>query len=214
MSGSPGRSTFTEPEVKNLLRRLELPVPAGITITKGGTLPQSIGLKYPLVAKVISRKIISKTEAGGVTIGITSGDELKRTIARLEAIEQAEGVFVEEMAPEGVEVIVGGIIDPHFGPVVMFGSGGISAELYRDVIFGLAPISYEDALKLIDRVRVAPILKGYRGRPPVSSTSLVEIIISVSELIATGLFRELDLNPVALYHDRALILDAKLSLPE
>lgn len=115
------------------------------------------------------------------------------------------------MAPQGTEVIVGGVIDPQFGPVVMFGLGGVMVELFRDVSFGLAPLAPDEAGKLIGRVKGVRLLEDYRERSPGDIKSFQDIVVSVSELIATGLFREIDLNPVAVYHVGALILDAKIS---
>ena len=126
------------------------------------------------------------------------------------ALESAEGVLVEEMAPPGVEVIVGGVLDEQFGPVVMFGSGGVLVELFKDVAFALAPATREDAHWLIRQVRGYRLLKGYRGSPAVDIDSLLEVIVKVSEAISSGLLKEMDLNPVSLYPEGAMALDAKM----
>ena len=142
---------------------------------------------------------------------INNETELHRALQELARIEQSEGVLVEEMAPEGVEVIVGGIVDKQFGPVVMFGLGGIFVELFKDVSFGLAPLSGEEALRLVREVKGYRLLEGFRGRPPADIDALSTVIVKVSELMATGLLEEMDLNPVAVYSKGAMVLDAKMS---
>ncbi|MCK7485631.1 MAG: acetate--CoA ligase family protein [Bacillus subtilis] len=138
------RTVFLEHEVKDLLGRLGLTVPKGVFIGKGQTLTPP-PLSYPLVAKVSSSHIVSKSDVGGVRTGISGPDELRKAVADLIAIKDAEGVIVEETAPPGTEVIVGGIVDSQFGPVVMFGLGGVFVELYRDVAFALAPLTDAEA---------------------------------------------------------------------
>lgn len=214
-----GRKTFLEHEVKGLLRGMGVPVPQGVFLSKdeiaaGPDLAKSSvpALSYPLVAKVSSATITSKTDVQGVRVGLADAAQVKRALQELAAIEHAEGVLLEEMAPQGIEVIVGGIIDKQFGPVVMFGIGGIFVELFKDVSFGLAPMSEEDALILVKQVKGHVLLSGFRGRPPVDIEMLSTIIVRVSELMATGLIEEIDLNPVCLYPKGAIVLDAKMSI--
>ena len=206
-----GKITFLEHEVKGLLKNLGLPVPTGIFVKKEDVSPVH-RLPYPLVAKISSGKITSKSDVQGVRINIKNDDELKRALQDLGKIAYAEGILIETMAPQGIEVIVGGIFDTQFGPVIMFGLGGILVELFKDVTFGLAPLTKEDALRLIKQVKGYRLLEGYRGRPPVDFDALLHIIVSVSELVAALPIEEIDLNPVALYPEGAMILDAKLSL--
>jgi acetyl-CoA synthetase (ADP-forming) len=132
-------------------------------------------------------------------------------VTELSVIEHAEGVLVEEMAPPGFEVIVGGTIDVTFGPIVMFGLGGLFVELFRDVSFALAPVDREQAMWLISETKGEKILKGFRGKPPLDMNAIADIIVTVSEVMATGLIRTIDLNPVTLYPSGALVLDAKMS---
>lgn len=205
-----GEASFLEHEVKGLLRELGVPVPAGVFVPVGGALPSPLPLSFPLVAKVSGRNIAGKSDVGGVRLGIADLKELERAVAELSAIDSAEGVLVEEQAPPGLEVIVGGTIDPQFGPVVMFGLGGVMVELFRDVAFALAPLGVEDARRLIDATKGARLLHGYRGKPPVDMDALCSIVVSVSELIGSGLLEEIDLNPLVLRPDGAMALDAKM----
>lgn len=204
------RTAFLEHEVKGLLKEIGFSIPKERYLHIGEAIPSSIGLKYPLVAKVSSLKIASKSNVGGVWTGIANEDELRKAFHALSEINGAEGVLVEEMAPEGVEVIVGGVVDSQFGPVVMFGLGGIFVELFKDVAFGLAPLTSEDALRLCQRIKGFRLLEGYRGRPPADIETLVNIMVSVSDIMATGLVSEIDLNPVTLYPKGSMILDAKM----
>jgi acetyl-CoA synthetase (ADP-forming) len=206
-----GKTVLLEHEVKGLLKTIGLPVPSGVFVRKKdiSSLPK---VSYPVVAKVSSGKIPSKSDVRGIRMNIKNDDELQKAFDELGQIEYAEGILVETMAPQGIEVIVGGIVDTQFGPVVMFGLGGIFVELFKDVAFGLAPITKEDALRMIKQVKGYRVIEGYRGRPPADIKALLHIIVSVSELMAAGPIEEIDLNPVTLYPDSAMILDAKLSL--
>ncbi|HXX79928.1 MAG TPA: acetate--CoA ligase family protein [Thermodesulfovibrionales bacterium] len=211
MNKNRGKGTFLEREAKGLFKEMGLAVPKGSFIARGEVIQPLTDLAFPLVAKVSSSKITSKSDVGGVKVGIKDKVELSRAIHELMLIENAEGVLVEEMAPQGVEVIVGGVIDNQFGPVVMFGLGGVFVELFRDVAFGLAPLLPGDALWLIQQTKGHRLLDGYRGKPPLDITALIRIISVVSEIMATRVVKEIDLNPVALYPKGSLILDAKMA---
>lgn len=210
------KRTFLEHEVKGLLKNIGLSVPGGTFIPKETPLSALSGqlsaLSYPLVAKVSSSKITSKTDVKGIRLGIKNEDELKNAVNELSGIENAEGVLVEEMAPEGLEVIVGGIIDKQFGPVVMFGLGGVFVELYKDVAFALAPMEEKDALWLIQQIKGYKLIEGFRGKPAVDKDALIKVILAVSEIISSGNVEEIDLNPVSLYPKGAIVLDAKMSV--
>ena len=187
-------------------------VPKGIFIRSGEAIAEIPGLTFPLVAKVSSEKISSKSDLHGVRTGLRDFGELKIAVEELSRIENARGVLIEEMALSGTEVIVGGVIDSQFGPVMMFGLGGVFVELYRDVSFCLAPLSNEDAYWMIKEIKGRRLLENYRGSAPVDKEALVEILIGTSEIMATGLVEELDLNPVTLYAQGAMVLDAKMKL--
>ena len=211
MTKNRGRVTFLEHEVKGLFEEMGFAVPKGRCFARGEVILPLTDLNFPLVAKVSSSKIPSKSDVGGVKTGIKDNDELSRAVQELTLIEGAEGILVEEMAPQGVEVIVGGVMDNQFGPVVMFGLGGIFVELFKDVAFGLAPLTHRDALWLVQQTKGHRLLKEYRGRPPLDIATLIQTIVAVSEIMATGMIKEIDLNPVALYPGGSLILDAKMA---
>ncbi len=207
-----GKKTFLEHDLKGFLKEMGFSVPQGIFFRIGEALPQNPGLKYPLVAKVSSGKISAKSELHGVKTGLRDERELWNAVKELMRIEMAEGVLVEEMAPPGVEVIVGGVLDRQFGPVMMFGLGGVFAEIFKDISFGLAPLSADDADWMIKEIKARRLLEGYRGVPPVDKDALREVLIGVSEIMASGSVEEIDLNPVALYREGAMVLDAKMKL--
>ncbi|TAL26982.1 MAG: acyl-CoA synthetase [Nitrospirae bacterium] len=213
---SKGQKTFLEHEVKGLLKDMGLSVPAGVFLPKNTQLSalssQLSALAYPLVVKVSSSKITSKTDVKGIRLRIGNENELKDAIAELLMIKDAEGVLAEEMAPDGLEVIIGGIIDKQFGPVVMFGLGGVFVELYKDVAFALAPMKEKDALWLIEQIKGYKLIEGYRGKPAVDKDALIKALLAVSEIIASGDVEEIDLNPVSLYPHGAMVLDAKMEL--
>jgi len=206
------RTTLLEHEAKDILRETGFSVPKGKFIRMGETLPQELGMKYPLAAKVSSEKITSKSDLHGVRIGLQDGPELRHAVGELMRIENAEGVLVEEMAAHGVEVIIGGVIDRQFGPVMMFGLGGMFTELFRDVSFGLAPLSKDDAYWMVSGIKGQRLLEGFRGSPAVDKEALADVLVTASEVMATGYVEEIDLNPVSLYADGAIVLDAKMKL--
>jgi acetyl-CoA synthetase (ADP-forming) len=210
------RKAFLEHEVKGLFKTMGFSVPDGVFIPKDTHLSafslQLSALSYPLAAKVSSSKIISKSDVKGIRLSIKNEDELNNVVSELMQIEHAEGVLIEEMAPQGLEAIVGGVVDGQFGPVIMFGLGGVFVELFRDVAFCLAPAKKDDALWLINQIKGCKLLKGYRGSPPVDIEALTNIIIAVSEIIAANSVKEIDLNPVALYPKGVMILDAKMEI--
>ncbi|BCB95792.1 acetyl-CoA synthetase [Dissulfurispira thermophila] len=210
------KKAFLEYEVKGLFKTMGFSVPDGVFIPKDTHLSafslQLSALSYPLVAKVSSQKITSKSDVRGIRLGIRNEDELNNAISELMHIENAEGVLVEEMASHGLEVIIGGVIDEQFGPIVMFGLGGVFVEVFKDIAFGLAPLKKDEALWLIRQIKGYRLLEGYRGDLPVDFDALINIIVSVSEMMATNLIKEIDLNPVALYPKGAMILDAKMKI--
>jgi len=211
LAARPGRRTFLEHEVKAMLRRLGLASPRALFLPTGAHLPERLGLSYPLVVKVVAEKLAAKSAAGGVRVGIADRLELAAAVAAMAEIDRAAGVLVDEQAAPGLEVIVGGVVDPQFGPLVMFGLGGIFVESLHDVCFALAPLDREGALRLIGRSRSAELLAGFRGGPALDREALAAVVVTVSELIGSGLLAAIDLNPVAVYPWGVLVLDAKMS---
>jgi acyl-CoA synthetase (NDP forming) len=172
------------------------------------------------VVKVVSPDIVHKTDVGGVRLGLKTPEEVSRafhevTAAARQHMPQARilGVSVQRQAAPGVEVIVGMSKDPQFGPVIMFGLGGILVELFRDVSFRIVPLEPRDARQMIREIKGLPLLMGYRGQPPADLDALERLILRVSELVeAYPEIAELDLNPVFARPDGAEAVDARIVL--
>src|SRR5919109_2379160 len=200
-----GRDALSAPEAKRVADAYGIPVPGeGIATSadEAASLADEIG--YPVVAKIVSPDILHKTEAKGVLVGLESADDVRKGYETI--LENAKayksdaritGVQIQQMLPEGTEVLVGAIKDPSFGPVVTFGLGGILVEVLRDVTFRLAPVSGDDALDMVNSIRTAEILHGVRGRAGVDIQGLADIVRAVSELVTDfPEITEVDLNPV------------------
>lgn len=175
---------------------------------------------YPVVMKIVSDQIVHKTEAGGIRLNIRSGAEViqwyDRLIANAEKYDPnavIEGVLITPMVPDGVEVIVGGIRDAQFGPVLMFGLGGIFVDIFKDVQFRLAPLTKKEALSLIRSIQAFPILEGARGIQPVNLDALADLLVKTSDYLAeNNTVKEIDLNPVVCYDGKIEALDAVISI--
>jgi acyl-CoA synthetase (NDP forming) len=173
---------------------------------------------FPVVLKVISPQILHKSDVGGVILNVKDEKELEVQYEKLlvgigkrEPSAKVLGVLVEKMMPPSTEVIVGGIRDSQFGPSIMFGIGGIFAEIYDDVAFRVAPIDKIDASNLIQELKGYKILEGARGKPPADLDSIIDILINVSDLIMEhDAINQLDLNPVIVYPDSACAVDTRI----
>lgn len=210
-----------EPEAKEILTSIGIPVPrSGLArdIEEAEKISESIG--YPVALKVVSPQIIHKTDVGGVILGAKTNLEVKRDYSIImknikSNVPEAEvtGIFVEKMVPLSTEVIIGGIRDSQFGPAIMFGLGGIFTELLRDVSFRLAPITEEEGLGMMEELKGYPLLTGYRGSKPLDREALARSMVKVSELIIEiDEIKEIDLNPVFLYPEGLIAVDARIIL--
>lgn len=186
------------------------------TPEEAGDVAEKIG--YPVVVKVVSPDISHKTDVGGVVLRLKSRDEVvgaaKKIIENVSVRQpgaRITGFLVQKMAPPGLEVIVGGTRDPVFGPVVMFGLGGIFVEILRDVTFRVTPVTLQDALEMMIEIRSAKLLEGYRGQPPVDKNALAKIIVAVSDMMeAHSEIVSVDLNPIMAYSSGALVVDSRV----
>ena len=175
---------------------------------------------FPVAMKIKSPDVVHKTDVGGVKLNLHTEeeaakafDEIRVALAQKKPDARFEGVTVEPMVSGGIETIVGMSRDPLFGPVVLFGLGGVAVELLRDVAVRVAPITDRDAEEMLAEIRGAPLLDGYRGAAPVDKASLLDLIHRVSRLAADHPeILELDLNPVVAFPGgkSALVLDARV----
>ena len=182
---------------------------------------KTLPFSFPVVLKVSSPDVSHKTEVGGVKVGISSLEELRREIIGMRErvigkIPNAriEGFVIQEMVKEGYEVLIGGLNDAQFGPVVAFGLGGIFVEILKDVVFEIAPVSVEQALEMIKRIKGYAILEGYRGQKPANLQLLASTISKASHLFAElgPYFQEADLNPTFVSNEWIKIVDARFKL--
>lgn len=216
---SQGRTVLTEIESKQILAEAGIPVAAAqlaTTADEAGALAQKSGL--PAVLKVVSPDITHKSDIGGVKVGLASTEDVKQAFDEImAAAKKAEpkaridGVAVQKMATPGTEVIVGMSKDPQFGPVMMFGLGGIFVEVLKDVAFRIVPLEPKDAKQMVREIKGYPVLEGVRGRPPADLAALEGLILRVSEFVdAHPEIEELDLNPVFASADGVIAVDARI----
>ncbi len=170
-------------------------------------------LGYPVVAKVVSPKVVHKSEVSGVATGIGSADALKEVFLRFSKIDGFSGIIVEETI-KGVELIIGGTVDYQFGPVVLCGLGGTAVEVYRDVALRLAPLHRDDAFSMINSLTARPLLEGFRGSEPVNKGILADLLFRFSDILydLDGIIESIDLNPVICSKERCIIADARIIL--
>ena len=213
-------------KVFNLEESREIMELAGIPFNKCGLagnadeaveLANSIG--YPIVMKIVSPQVIHKTEVGGVRVNIASEDEVRSTFEDIvkgvmKKVPEAEinGILMEEMA-SGTELIVGTTTDLQFGPMIMFGIGGIFVEVYKDVSFRLIPINPGDALEMMGEIKGKVLLTGIRGLPGAEPEELVDILVKVSRLIENNPeIDEMDINPLLITPKGVMAVDARVLL--
>ena len=210
-----------EPEALALVKAAGLPVIEHRTARSAEEAISAAGqLGYPVALKVVSREIVHKSDADGVQLDLRDaaavGAAYRRVMdgaARHHAAAQVDGVLVCRMATPGVEVILGLTRDPQFGPALMFGLGGIFVEIFRDVAFRLVPVSEHDATEMIREIKGFPLLLAARGRPARDLATAVRCLLTLSRLAQSRPeIDALDLNPVILYEEGCVVVDAKVFL--
>ncbi len=215
------RTVLTEFESKKLLERAGIPVvETRLVRTKRETISVSKEMGFPVVLKITSPDIVHKSDSGGVKLGIANATQASKAYSEIMlSIKQRypgaiiHGLTVQKMAPPGIQVIVGMNKDPQFGPVLMFGLGGILVELLKDVSFRIVPVTKRDAAEMIKEIKGYPLLEGYRGQEPANIDALQDIIVRVSQFVErTPEIKELDLNPIFAYRDKAVSVDARIVL--
>jgi acetyltransferase len=216
-----GRHALLEHEAKRLLAVHGAPVlDDRLARTAEEAIEIAERLHAPVALKICSADILHKSDAGGVELHLKTKTEVRKAFT--EIIRRAEryrakadirGCVISPMAEPGTEVIIGTRIDPQFGPVIMFGIGGILVEALKDVVFRVLPISRSSARKMLSELRSAPILNGVRGQPPVDHEGLVDLLMTVAELIESyPEIQEMDLNPVVARPDGLTVVDARILL--
>jgi len=215
------QNLLTEVESKELLKKAGIPVvEAKLARNKKEAISISKEMGFPVVLKISSPDVVHKSDSGGVKLGLASAaqvgkaySEIISSIKKVYPEARIEGVSVQKMAPPGVEVIVGMSKDPQFGPVLMFGLGGILVEVLKDVSFRIVPVTERDAREMIREIKGYPVLEGYRGQKPASIPALEKLIVKVSQFVEKNpQIKELDLNPIFAYPDKVVAVDARIIL--
>ncbi len=207
---------LTEHEAKKLLAKYGIPVTQG-SIAKSEDeafrIASSIG--FPVAMKISSPDISHKSDVGGVVLNVKKEDVKSSYSNMISRVRKAvpganiEGVLVQQMAPQGHEVIVGLKKDAQFGHALMFGLGGIFVEVYKDVSFRVTPIDIKEALEMISEIKGYQILKGIRGRKPADVNAVAKVLVSVSEIAEKENIIELDINPLMVGEKGAVAVDAR-----
>ena len=170
-------------------------------------------LGFPVALKAVGPSLLHKTERGAVRLGLADEDAVRAAAAAFaeQFRDEMTGLLVQRMIPEGVEMLVGALHDPTFGPVVACGSGGVLVDLLGDMAFRIHPLTTEDAAEMLDEVKGARLLRGYRGAPPADEQALRDVVLRVSALLtACPEIQELDLNPVKVLTAGVCVVDARV----
>jgi acetyl-CoA synthetase (ADP-forming) len=204
------RKTLTEFEVKNILKEYEIPTTSS-NIIRSETELNELEVSYPAVMKISSSEITHKTDVGGVKLNLHSDDELLEAFQELREKFPDQEILIEPMEEKGIEVIVGLINDPTFGLSIMFGLGGIFTEVLKDVTFRVLPIERIEAELMLTELKGKKLLNGFRGIK-ISKEAIIEIIIKTAKLGEDHQDRidQMDLNPVFIRENDAVVVDAKL----
>ncbi len=218
-----GRSILTEFESKRVLKQAGISVvETKLAESQKEAVLLSRKMGFPVALKIISPDVIHKTDSGGVKLSLKNAAEVKKAydeifkkVKKHYPRAMIHGVSVQKMARPGTEIIVGTSKDPQFGPVIMFGLGGIFVELLKDVSFRVIPVDKRDAQEMIEEIKGYPLLQGFRGTEPASIPAIIEVILKISRLVEENpQIKELELNPVFAYRDKAVAVDARVILEE
>ena len=201
-----GRDTFSERESKQLVAAWGVPVALEVIAGDAAEAVQAAeAIGYPVALKVDSPDILHKTEAGVIRLGLADSaqvtaayHEIMANASQPDPAARVNGVLVQEMVAGGVEVIVGVSYDAQLGPVLLFGTGGVTVEVYNDVALRHCPVTKSEAQEMIDQVKGSRLLEGFRGSPPADVDALADVLVKVSRMAAQleGTLSELDINPL------------------
>jgi acyl-CoA synthetase (NDP forming) len=218
---SEARVFLTEIESKELLRQAGINIiDTRLATCKSEAVSISKQLGFPAVLKIASPDIAHKSEVNGIRLGLETAQQVEKAYDEIlsEASQKyprarVQGISVQRMAPPGIEVIIGMSKDAQFGPVLMFGLGGVWVEILEDISLRIIPVTQKDAGEMIREIKGYPLLTGYRGQEPVDVSKLEDLLLAVSEFVEQNpVVKELDLNPVIAYRDSAIAVDARVIL--
>lgn len=210
---------LTEPECYKLLAKNGIQIPNfAFCPNKETAVEKSREIGYPVVMKIVSPQIVHKSDVGGVRINLKNPQEVYFAYEEIiEGVSQKcpkaniEGVIIMPFFSGGQELIVGGLKDEQFGSTIMFGLGGVFAEILKDVSFRICPFDKKEAMKMVKEIKGYPLLSGYRGRPKLDLESLIDFLSKFSGfLIENPQIQEIDLNPVFLFNKGLSIADCRI----
>ncbi len=218
---SENRNFLTEIEAKQVFKEAGLQVTdTRLAVNKTDTIAMSKEMGFPIVLKIVSPDILHKTEANGVKLNLKNADEVGKAFDEIMASAKEKfpaanihGIAVQKMAAPGLEIIIGMTLDAQFGPVLMFGLGGIFVEVMKDVSFGITPLTKKDAGDMIRNIKGYPLLNGFRGTPKIDVANLESWLLKLSDFAQSyPEVKEFDLNPVFAYAQGAMVVDARIIL--
>ncbi len=214
LAEAQGDGWVLESDAKRLFSLAGFSVPSftlARTVEEALRFAREIG--YPVVAKVVSPRILHKSDVGGVIVGITTDGRIEEAFRSFSALDGFRGMLVEEMV-SGIELILGAKHDLQFGPMILFGMGGTGVEIYRDVVLKMAPLSENDARAMISGLKARRLLEGYRGAEPVDMGKLVQTLLAFSELVMDleGRIESIDINPLLCSSQGCIVADARILL--
>ncbi|ELP93195.1 hypothetical protein EIN_054900 [Entamoeba invadens IP1] len=216
-----GRNTFTEYEGKLMFSKYGIPIKGmAKAATEAEAVAEAAKMGYPVIMKILSPDIMHKTDVGGVKIGLKTEEDVKKafndimtSVKAMKPEARIHGVLIEKMCSFKYECIIGCKKDPLFGPVIVFGMGGVTVELYKDTNIALPPIDMNAAERLIDGTKISKLLHGYRGMQGCDVEGLKKLLVQFSKMIMDfPEISEVDINPLACSYEEFLVLDAKIVL--
>jgi acetyltransferase len=215
-----GRDILTEYESKQVLSAYYIPtVPTRVAHDEGEAVQIAEATGFPVVLKLNSETITHKTDVGGVQLNLQTPDTVReayraiqQNVSKPVGAEHFHGVTVQPMVKlDGYELIVGSSVDPQFGPVLLFGSGGQLVEVFKDRALGLPPLISTLARRMMEQTRIYKALQGVRGRPPVNMAALERLMVRFSQLVVEQPWiKEIDINPLLASDERLIALDARI----
>jgi len=216
-----GRKILLEHEAKSLISYYGIPTTKiSLAESEDDAVKAAKEIGFPVVLKIVSPDVVHKSDVGGVMVNLKDEEEVRTAYKRiLQNVKQhvpnarITGILVQEFAPPGLELIIGLIRDPQFGPTVMFGLGGVFVEVYKDVSFRVAPLTEEDADSMIKEIKSYRLLMGYRGMEPVDIEALKQSLLKAGQVgLENEDIAEMDLNPVIAYPKGLKVVDARIVL--
>jgi acyl-CoA synthetase (NDP forming) len=201
-------------EIGDLFRAAGIPVAKSRLVSNlDDALTAAARIGFPVALKATGPAILHKTEVGGVALNLSDETAVRRAYEGMSARLGTDltGVIVQEMVAGGVEVVVGATLDQTFGPLVLYGSGGILVELLNDVAFRINPLTDTDVRDMLNEVKGTALLRGYRGSPVADEAALTETILRVSAMLEIcPQIQEMDANPVKVLESGAIVVDARV----